>query len=219
MTTFPGSPRLIKGAIVALDSSSNRVVSTVSFQYNPETLSRTLQVQAIEGEAGAQSEALRLKGAPIETMRLDVEIDATDRLEQADNTAVSLGIYPQLSALEILVYPQSSQVAANMEKASRGTLEIIPTEAPLTLLVWGKQRVLPVRLTDFSITEEAYDVNLNPIRAKVSLSLRVLNYNDLPWGQRGSRLFLTHHRNKEQMAKRGNIANPSAVTGVNVDRL
>lgn len=218
MTTFPRSPRLIKGALVTLDPASNRVERTIPFQYNPDTLSRTLQVQAIEA-SGARSEALRLKGAPTETIRLEVEIDATDQLEQAENTAVSLGVYPQLSALETLVYPTSDRMSQNMDNAARGTLEVIPLEAPMTLLVWGRKRVLPVRLTDFSITEEAYDVNLNPIRAKVSLSLRVLNYEDLPWGQRGAHLFLSHHREKEQMAAIGIPANRANLTGVDINRL
>jgi hypothetical protein len=219
MTTFPGSPRLLKGAIVALDAASNQVISTIPFQYNPESLSRTLQVQAIETEGAARSEALRLKGAPIENIKLDIELDATDKLETADATATSLGIYPQLSALEVLIYPRSSQISRNMQNASFGILEVMPTEAPMTLLVWGKKRVLPVRISDFSITEEAYDVNLNPIRAKVSLGLRILTYDDFPWGQRGARLFFTHHQEKEQMARRGNISNPAAVIGVNVSRL
>ena len=60
-----------------------------------------------------------------------------------------------------------------------GTLEIVPAEAPLTLFVWSKNRMLPVRITEFSITEEAFDPALNPIRAKVSLGLRVLSVNDL----------------------------------------
>jgi hypothetical protein len=222
MTTFPNSVRLPKGALVALDPSSNVMVSAIAFQYNPETLSRTLQVQAMDGAGGDRTEALRLQGAPVETIKLDVEIDATDELEQADATAVELGIYPQLSALETLIYPNSIQVGKNMEQAGQGTLEIIPMEAPLTLLVWGKKRVLPVRLVDFSITEEAYDVNLNPIRAKVSLSLRVLSYNDLPWKQRGSSLFFTHHQEKERMARKGSIyslAAVSQITGVNPNQL
>ncbi len=219
MTTFPGSPRLLKGAIVALDPTSNRVISTIPFQYNPETLSRSLQVQAWEGEGGARSEALRLKGAPIETISLDVELDATDQLEQANPLATSLGIYPQLSALETLIYPTSSQVSDNMTQADRGMLEIIPPEAPLTLFVWGKRRVLPARLTDFKINEEAYDVNLNPIRAKVSLTLRVLTYDDFSWQQRGARLFFSHHQQKERMAKQVQVNNPARVTGVEIDRL
>ncbi|HEY9674396.1 MAG TPA: hypothetical protein V6D11_23355 [Waterburya sp.] len=214
MTTFPGSPRLPKGALVALDSTTNVVMSTISFQYNPETLTRTLQVQAIENRGNERTEALRLQGAPIETIKLDVEIDATDQLEKAEPTTISLGIHPQLSALEVLIYPKSRQVAKNMEQAAMGTLEIIPLEAPLTLLVWGTNRVLPVRLTDFSITEEAYDVNLNPIRAKVSLGLRVLSYNDLPWNQRGSKLFFTHQQEKERMAQLGRNYSLTPITRV-----
>lgn len=200
MTTFPGSPKLPKGAIIAVDSSTSRIVSAVPFQYNPETLTRTLQPQVAGGEEGAKVEALRLEGAPVETIKLDVELDATDQLEKAQVYAVELGIYPQLSALETLIYPKSTQVVSNMQKLERGMIEMGPMEAPMTLLVWGYKRVLPVRLTDFSITEEAYDVNLNPIRAKVSLSLRVLNYNDFPWGKQGAKLFLAHHKIKEGMA-------------------
>ncbi|MEG4233985.1 hypothetical protein QUA40_18030 [Microcoleus sp. Pol11C3] len=198
--TFPGSPKLPKGAIVAVDSSTKRVVSTVTFQYNPETLTRNLQPQVASEKNGAKVEALRLEGAPVETIKLDVELDATDQLEQAEKNAIELGIYPQLSALETLIYPKSTQVISNMQQLERGMIEIVPMEAPMTLLVWGNKRVLPVRLNDFSITEEAYDVNLNPIRAKVSLSLRVLNYNDLPWGKPASKLFLAHHISKEFMA-------------------
>lgn len=217
MTSFPLSPRLLKGALITLNSASGRVERTIPFQYNPETLSRTLQTQATEG-TGARSEALRLKGAPVETIKLDIEIDATDPLEKADRTSVQLGIYPQLSALETLIYPASSQVSQNMQNAALGMIEVIPLEAPMTLLVWGRRRVLPVRLTDFNITEEAYDVNLNPIRAKISLSLRVLNYDDLPWGQRGAQLFLSYHREKERMANLGVPSNPVGPTGVDINR-
>jgi hypothetical protein len=216
--TFTRTPRLIKGAIVALNPTSSRVERTIPFQYNPDSLSRSLQTQAIETN-GARSEVLRLKGAPTETIRLEIELDATDQLERAEKVSIDLGIYPQLSALETLIYPSSDRISQNMANASLGTIEVIPLEAAMTLLVWGKKRVLPVRLTDFSITEEAYDVNLNPIRAKVSLSLRVLNYDDLPWGQRGSHLFLSHHREKERMAAMGALSNPVNLTGVDVNQL
>jgi hypothetical protein len=216
MTTFPGSPKLPKGAIVTIDPVKNQVLSTIAFQYNPETLSRTLQPRAVEGENADRVEALRLEGAPIETIKVDAEFDATDQLEAAESTAIEFGIYPQLAALETLIYPTSDQVVSNMQRADQGMLEIIPMEAPMTLFVWGKNRVLPVRLTEFSITEEAYDINLNPIRAKVSLGLRVLNYDDLPWDQRGAKLFLNHHQMKESMAKKGHIRNPAAITGVTI---
>lgn len=220
MSMISNFPRLLKGAIVALDSNAAQIVSTIPFQFNPETLTRTLQVfAATEGETD-RSESLRIKGAPKETIRLEVEFDSTGPLSDSDQkTAVEVGIYAQLSALETLIYPQSSHVKQVMQQADRGILEIAPLEAPMSLLVWGKKRILPVRLTDFSITEEAYDVNLNPIRAKVSLSLQVLNYDHLPWNQRGSKLFLAHHQEKERLAKRGSIPYSQNLTGVGRDNI
>ncbi|MGC1310443.1 MAG: hypothetical protein WA885_24700 [Phormidesmis sp.] len=216
MTTFPGSPKLPKGSIVAIDATTNQVVSTVTFQYNPVSLSRTLQPRVAAGDDNTREEALRLEGAPTETLKLDIEFDATDALEKADATAIEFGVYPQLAALETLIYPTTGQVVTNMEMADVGTIEIVPVEAPLTLLSWGKKRVVPVRLTDFSITEDAYDVNLNPIMAKVSLGLRVLNYDDLPWGSLSSKLFLAHHRQKERMARKGGLPNPAAISSVRI---
>lgn len=217
MTAYPPYPRLLKGAIVALDACTNAVQSSIPFQYNPDNLSRTLQVQSADSEGNGRTEALRLEGPPVETLKLDVEIDATDQLENLENPTISLGIYPQLSALEALIYPTVDTVSNNMNLADQGELEIIPPEAPLTLLVWGDKRLLPVRITEFSITEEAYDTSLHPIRAKVSLGFRILNYNDLPWNHRGARLFMAHHKSKERMARKATLRNLSQVTGVNVN--
>lgn len=216
MTTFPGSPQPIKGAIVGIDPL-NPLASVIVFQYNPDTLTRTLEAQTIGGQGGDRSEALRLKGAPIEDIKLDVEIDATDQLEKSDGTALSMGIYPQLSALEMLIYPKSTLVITNTVLLAVGTIEVIPPMAPFTLFIWGPKRVLPVRLTQFSITEEAYDVNLNPIRAKVGLGLRVLSYNDLPLTHPGYGLFLAHQVIKETMATIGSVGNLTAVAGANVN--
>lgn len=217
-TQFPSNfPRVLKGAIVVLAPVSNTIINTIYFQYNPETLTRTLKAQVSGKEGGDRTESLRLKGAPIETIKLDIEFDSTGPLSNTEqDNAVSLGIYPQLSALETLIYPKSEQINATMEQAGQGMIEIIPMEAPMTLLVWGTKRVLPVRLTDFSITEESYDVKLNPIRAKVSLNLRVLNYDDLPWKQRGSQLFWAHHKAKEQLSTQRDFGYSAARTGVNL---
>jgi hypothetical protein len=201
MTNFPNSPRLLKGGIVLIDPSSGAVQRIITLQYNPDTLSRTLQIKAL-AESGERSDALRLTGPPVETIKLDAEIDATDQLEfpeQNPNTAQS-GINPQLAALETIVYPANSQIQANNRLAQAGTLEIAPMESPLTLLVWSKNRVLPVRLTDFSITEEAFDPALNPIRAKVSIGMRVLSVNDLPFDHKGNSLFMAYHQQKERLA-------------------
>ena len=96
MSTFPNSLLLFKGAIVGVDKF-NPMASVIVFQYNPDTLTRTLTAQTAGGEAN-RGEALRLKGPPQETIKLDVEIDATDQLEQANPVAVSLGIHPTLTA-------------------------------------------------------------------------------------------------------------------------
>ena len=211
MTTFPGSPRLIKGAIVGIDIFTP-IPGVILFQYNPDTLTRRLKART-SGQGGNKSEALRLQGAPEETISLDIEIDATDQLEKAESTSISMGIYPQLSALEMLIYPKSSVVIANTALLATGTIEIIPPVAPLTLFIWGPNRVLPVGLTDFTITEEAHDVNLNPIRAKVSLSLSVLSYNDLPVTHPGYHLFLAHQVVKETMATIGSVKDLAAAGG------
>jgi hypothetical protein len=199
MSTFPGSPQLLKGGIVLLNPDSGQPVQIIVLQYNPDTLTRTLQVQGIGPEPGDRLEALRLKSPPLETIKLDAEIDATDQMEKADSTTAQLGIYPQLAALETIIYPTSQQLQANDSQSQMGTLEIAPMEAPLALFVWSQVRVLPVRITDFSITEEAFDPNLNPIRAKVSLGMRVLTVNDLGFAHKGGNLFMTYLQQKEQL--------------------
>jgi hypothetical protein len=217
MTTFPNSPRLLKGALVGLDLF-NPVPSVIVFQYNPETLTRSLKARAMGGE-GAKAEAMRLTGAPEEDITLDVEIDATDQLEKADETAVNMGIYPQLSALEMLLYPKSALVIANTALMAAGTIEVVPPVGPFTLFIWGAKRILPVRVTNFSITEDAHDVNLNPIRAKVSLGLRVLSYNDLSLTNPGYHMFLAHQVVKETMATIGSVNELSAVAGGDIKLL
>jgi hypothetical protein len=199
MSTFPGSPQLLKGGIVLLNPDTGEPVQIIVLQYNPDTLTRTLQAQGIGPEPGDRLEALRLKAPPIETIKLDAEIDATDQMEKADPTTAQLGIYPQLAALETIVYPSSQQLLANDSQSQMGTIEIAPMEAPLALFVWSQVRVLPVRVTDFSITEEAFDPNLNPIRAKVSLGMRVLTVNDLGFAHKGGSLFMTYLQQKEQL--------------------
>lgn len=200
MTTFPNSPRLIKGGIALIDPENLSLLRIITLQYNPDSLSRTLQVKGVGIEGGDRSEVLRLKGPPIETIKLDAEIDATDQLEKADPKTAEAGIHPQLAALETIVYPTSAKLLENARLAGSGTLEIAPMQAPLTLFIWSKNRVMPVRLTDFSVTEEAFDVNLNPIRAKVSLGLRILSIDDVTFAHKAASLYISYQQNKERLA-------------------
>jgi hypothetical protein len=206
MTTFPQSPRLIKGALVGVDIA-NPLASVVVFQYNPATMTRRLEARAA-GEGGDPGETTRLTGPPKETISLTVEIDAADQLEKADLLAVSMGLYPTLSALELMLYPKTAMVVANAVLALAGSIEILPIEGPLVLFSWGINRVLPVRVTSFSITEEAYDPLLNPILAKVELSLLVLSYQDFSILHPGYSLFMAHQVTKEVMGTL-NVANSS----------
>jgi hypothetical protein len=205
MTTFPGSPRLLKGGIALLDAESSAVLRIIALQYNPDTLTRTLQVQGAGAEGGGdRTEALRLKGPPVETIKLEAEIDATDQLEFPDQNreVIEAGIQPQLAALETIVYPTSGQLQANDALARVGTIEILPIQAPLTVFIWSKNRAMPVRVTEFSITEEAFDPFLNPIRAKVSLGMRVLSVNDVGFDHRAGGLYLSYQQQKERLAAR-----------------
>jgi hypothetical protein len=194
VSTYFG-PRLLKGALVALDPLKP-LASVIVFQYNPDTLTRRLSAREhVGGGEGAKPEVLRLAGPPKETITLSIEFDAEDQV--TDLAAFAHGVYPALSALELLLYPASSSVIANDLLAQLGNIEIIPPEAPMTLFVWGAQRVLPVHLTDFSITEQAYDTLLNPVQAKVDLTLTVLSTADLKNTDPGYSIFLAHQISKE----------------------
>ena len=204
MTTFPGSPHILKGGIVLLDPDTFTVLPNgiIVLQYNPDTLSRTLKIKGAD-EGGDRSEALRLTGPPVETLKLDAEIDATDQLEFPEQNPNTLqnGIFPQLTALETIVYPSSTRLQNNFSLSQAGTLEIMPILAPFTLFVWSANRIVPVRLTDFSVTEEAFDPTLNPIRAKVSLGMRVLSIDDLTFNDKGGSLYMVYQQQKESLAR------------------
>ena len=200
MSTFPRSPRVLKAGLVLLNPVSSAIDRIIALQYNPGQLSRTLKAQTIDD--ANKSLALRLKGPPAETYSLEAEIDATDQLEFPDqNPEVrDNGLSPMLSALESMVYPKSSDLLAGNSIASSGALEIIPTEGPLILFVWSKNRVVPVKLTSYSVVEEAFDPNLNPILAKVSLGMQVLTVNDLGFDSKGGNLYMAYQQQKGQLA-------------------
>jgi hypothetical protein len=157
-------------------------------------------VQGIGPESGPHVDQMRLKGPAIETIKLDASFDATDQLDTGDPLASASGIQPQLAALETVIYPTSTQLQQANALAQAGTLEIVPMDAPLTLFVWSKERIIPVKITEFSITEEMFDSYLNPIQAKVSLGMRVLTIDDIGYSSVAGSIYLTYQQRKEQLA-------------------
>jgi len=200
MGSFPGSPRILRGAIAAV-SPLSPLSRIVIFQYNPNELRRTLRPRSAPAEQQVgPADAHRIWGAPTETITMTVEVDAADQLETGDLVAATTGIAPQLASLEMLLYPDSLQVIANTALMAAGVIELLPPEGPLTVLVWGPGRAVPVRLQDRTITEQAFDPGLFPTRATVEVSLQVLSYSDLPFSDPGYTLFLVHQVLKETMA-------------------
>jgi hypothetical protein len=195
VTTPPIAPRLLKGAIIGMDLA-NPLASVAVFQYNPDTITRRLTARATQQTD--RVDAVRLQGPPNETISVQIEVDAAD--QGLGNAASSLGVHAPVAALEMLLYPKSLFVIANWAFMQGGITAWIAPAAPITLFVWGPTRVVPVRITEMTITEEAHDNLLNPVRAKIDLSMHVLSYYDLPPTHAGSILFLVHQVTKEILA-------------------
>ncbi|MBT2382266.1 hypothetical protein [Streptomyces sp. ISL-11] len=209
----PALPAL-RGGLVFLDADQGRVLRVVPFQYNPDTLTRTLTPQGVGEEPGDRLEAMRLKGPPRETFKFDAEFDAADQLDPLGRGSTEpgrTGLFAALSALETAVYPDSAQLLHEEALASAGMIEIAPVEAPLTVLVLGARRVVPVRILEFTVTEEAYDGELNPVRAKVGLSVRTLTVGDVGFAHKAGSLYLRYHQNKERFAALVGGQSPGAV--------
>lgn len=195
MTTPPLAPRLVKGAIIGMDVY-NPLASVAVFQYNPDSITRRLVARA--AAAGARADALRLVGPPSESITVQIEVDAAD--QGLGGAASGLGVHAPVAALEMLLYPKTAFVIANWAAMQAGVVSFLAPTAPLTVFVWGPTRVVPVRITEMTITEEAHDNLLNPVRAKIDLSMQVLSYHDLPPTHAGSVLFLAHQVVKEVFA-------------------
>ena len=218
MSTRARGPHTLKGAFVTVDQV-NPTPQVISFYYNPSSLRRSLQPQQVGGEEGDRSEAVRFTAAPVQTITVEIEIDATDQLDAGGQTAVQLGALPQIAALELLVYPSLAQVNQVQSQLASGVMEVSPLAAPRTLFVWGQKRVLPVRLNSYEISEEIFDSRLNPIRATVTIAMRVLTYSDLDAGNPEYFEFMTYQQTLATMAAQAAATNASAALGVDVSGL
>ncbi|WP_405521764.1 hypothetical protein [Streptomyces canus] len=205
MTRYADIPKPIRSGLVVVNPDTGTPQCVIVLQFNPDTLERTVAPQSAgdSGDGGSggtgsgdRNEALRLKGPAQESWKFTAEIDATDQFE----IAAPDGIHPQLATLEMLVQPTTEQLRAASRLSQKGTIEISPIEMPLTLFTWGSKRVMPVRLTELSVNESAFDVNLNPIRASLGIGMKILTVSDLPAGHRGADLYMAHLAQKERLA-------------------
>jgi hypothetical protein len=201
---FPLSPRVRKGGLAAYRLPS-LVPTIVIFQYNPDEVARSLRSQVSSG--GGRGDSQRAAGPPEETLTFTVDIESPG----SNATTVQLGLHPAIAALESLMYPPFSMVAANEALALAGMGFIAAEQAPLSLLVWGRNRVLPVRLESLAIKEQAFDVNLNPIRVTADLSLKVQSYRDLEMTNPGYWVYMASFAQKEVFATVSSAGNLGAV--------
>lgn len=192
------------GGLAVLDPETGNVLRVIALQFNPDSLSRTVAPRGGSDEGRDAAEARRLAGPPQVTITVEAELDAVELADEeaTDDTATAVGLHAHLAELEGLVRPPLEDVVAAHELASRGAVEILPPPTPDVLFVWGRHRVLPVRVTDLSINEEAFDAELNPLRATVSLTLRVLTVDDTGVDSRAGSRALAHHADSEALAAR-----------------
>lgn len=198
----PVSPKLLRGGLVVVDSDSGVVVRVITFQYNPDSLSRSFQFKAGGGEGGARSEALRIAAVPSQSITAEIELDAADALAAPDANAeiTEHGLASQLAAIESLVYPTAAAVLDAAASMAAGELEIVAANGPVVLFAFGRRRILPVRITELTVTEEAFDPNLRPIRAKVRLGLKVLTAGDVGTTGPAGGFAVAAHQQMERLA-------------------
>lgn len=211
MSTPPANraPRT-QGALVAIGSSGSK--RSIRFQYNPETLRRTVEPNLVGGQPGLRAQTVRFAGAPVETISLDCQFSAADGLAAGDSTTIQSGVGPALAALALLVYPPTSSVIASQRELDMGVIEIVPTVADRLLFVWGPQRVIPVMLTSLAVTEQLYDSNLSPVLAQVSLSLRAVSWSDVDASTPTFQDFLTYQMGLERLAQPAYSAPPGGIS-------
>lgn len=176
---------LIRGALIEYSSDFlGPLPNVVIFQFNPDSLSRTIQIPA-RPERSHQPERDQTGDSPSENISLTAHFSAADQLEVGNPLAEAFGIGPQLAALEQMVYP-SGAIGGLIGKAldavgdalglggSDPPTQPIPRVAlPKILFIWGVDRILPVTISSMSITEQQYNSVLKPIQAEVSLGLSI----------------------------------------------
>ncbi len=180
---YSQSPKLLKGALIRIaEDFLGPIPDIIVFQYNPHTLTRTLKpwgspVQDKSVRSSATNRAQPFD--PVETFQLALELDAADALEEPEihPVAATSGVADRIAALEMLLYPVEEDASTQSKVPGVGSATAKRKAAPMVLFVWGPGRIVPVRLTSFSVEEQAFLPTLHPMRATVTIGLGVLDDN------------------------------------------
>lgn len=207
---FPNKPRILRGAFVEFGLSVPPLA--VVFQFNPVQLTRnralTYAFPGVPGPTAAGdvpaavpqrtlrqvrgefSDLLELQREQLvnvqdQTIAFDLRLDATDKLDDRDPVTERFGVGPQISTLELMVYPKDESLlgrAADALLGKPGGFSFTRSpNPPMILFVFGRKRVLPVNITAMNITETEFSADLNPVRATVSVNLTVIEGNSVPY--------------------------------------
>jgi hypothetical protein len=180
-TSYTRSPKLQKGALVQLVEEIVGVTPRiVPFQYNPEKLSRTMtpwNPSEVSETNRGQLAPTAQPYDPKEQITVEIELDASDQLEESDPVAVTFGVADRIAAIEKLIMPTAGIVGDLLNAAAALGGATPPAQRPtvaIVLFVWGPGRILPVRITRYAIEEQQFLPTLYPIQARVTLELDVL---------------------------------------------
>lgn len=196
---YSRSPKLLKGAIIQFSSQLLLPIpNIIVFQYNPDSMTRTISSSEAAAEKSKAGKGDCSKGDtkdvnplsqpvdPSESLTLKLELDAADALEEPEThpVAVVSGVADRIAAIEMLLYPPADadssgllgSLLGSLAGGSGGSVDVVPrTTVPVVLFFWGPGRIVPVRITSFSVEETAYSPTLYPIRATVTLGLTILD--------------------------------------------
>ena len=208
---FPNKPKILRGAFVEFGLSLPPLF--VVFQFNPLQLTRnrslsyavptppppppgstapTSQVptRTLRQFHGQFSDLLDLQKQQLvtvqeQTINFDIRLDATDKLNDGDAITEQFGIAPQISTLELMVYPKDESLLGALVSSLLGKPKGFSftrgANPPLVLFIFGRKRVLPVNINSMNITETEFATDLNPIRATIAVNLTVIEGKSVPY--------------------------------------
>lgn len=182
---FAFEGKLERGSLVTLTLDAKQA-QKLTFQYNPETVTRTRSGQwehkeNKKGSAPPQDKTLvdgqRGGGlyAKSETINLKLVFDATEAILRGDADANGKppeenGVLPELAVLERMAIARE-QTGEDDKKGASDKLDAV---APMALLLILGPRQFPVVVTALNIVEQRFTPRLVPIRAEVDIRFRVL---------------------------------------------